>query len=93
MKNGEVRHYSRRVDEGDTNIFDNYYFTAGNQDSAINFLNFPEYSSNTFIKTTGILRQELLIDSGNSLHSPVPIDPNPVVDSIGTIKFQLSWDK
>lgn len=93
MKNGEVRHYSRRVDEGDTNIFDNYLFTAGNQDSAINFLNFPEYSSNTFIKTTGILRQELLIDSGNSLHSPVPIEPNPVVDSIGTIKFQLSWDK
>ena len=92
MQDGAVRHYALRPD--DTNVYDNYFFLAGSEDSAINYLNEPEYSSNTFIETSGINSTYLLIDSGNENHNPnAPIAPNALKQDIKSIKFQLSWDK
>lgn len=94
MRDGSVRHYARRQEEGDSNIYDNYLFEAASQDSAINYLDVPEYSHNTFIKTTGITREQLLIDSGNFYHQPnATIDNNQKIEIISGIKFQLSWNK
>ena len=94
MANGIVRHYHRKSEFADENIYNNYLFEAGDEDSAINYLNNPEYASNTFVKTTGIAVDKLLIDSGNILHNPNnPITQDPVLDEIKSIKFQLSWNK
>lgn len=84
----------------DGNRFDNYGFSAIGTNSAMEYLDDPIWSTNTFLNTDQTAKTYPLVDSGDALHlsdnlinSTLNKTGDFAFNKIQSLKFQLKWNK